>query len=73
MPLNAPKHALILAAGVGSRLRPLTELNPKPLVQIHGTPILHNALISWFWRVYGPRPSSWVLRRAGSWWLIKLN
>ncbi|WP_183258047.1 phosphocholine cytidylyltransferase family protein [Bradyrhizobium sp. CIR48] len=44
MPLNAPKHALILAAGVGSRLRPLTDLNPKPLVQIHGTPILHNAL-----------------------------
>lgn len=44
IPLNAPKHALILAAGVGSRLRPLTDLNPKPLVQIHGTAILHNAL-----------------------------
>ncbi|MCA1378999.1 MULTISPECIES: phosphocholine cytidylyltransferase family protein [unclassified Bradyrhizobium] len=44
MPVNIPKHALILAAGVGSRLRPLTELSPKPLVQIHGTPILHNAL-----------------------------
>ncbi|MDA9420917.1 phosphocholine cytidylyltransferase family protein [Bradyrhizobium sp. CCBAU 53380] len=44
MPVNAPKHALILAAGVGSRLRPITDLTPKPLVRIHGTPILHNAL-----------------------------
>ncbi|MET4840459.1 NDP-sugar pyrophosphorylase family protein [Bradyrhizobium japonicum] len=44
MPVNAPKHALILAAGVGSRLRPLTDLSPKPLVRIHGIPILHNAL-----------------------------
>ncbi|WP_283806154.1 sugar phosphate nucleotidyltransferase [Bradyrhizobium sp. Rc3b] len=44
MPVNAPKHAIILAAGAGSRLRPLTDLNPKPLVQVHGIPILQNAL-----------------------------
>ncbi|RXH35345.1 hemolysin activation protein [Bradyrhizobium nanningense] len=44
MPVNAPKNALILAAGVGSRLRPLTDLTPKSLVQVNGTPILHNAL-----------------------------
>ncbi|KRR11418.1 phosphocholine cytidylyltransferase family protein [Bradyrhizobium valentinum] len=41
---NAPKRAVILAAGVGSRLRPLTDLRPKPLVEVNGTPILHNAL-----------------------------
>ncbi|WP_407114522.1 phosphocholine cytidylyltransferase family protein [Bradyrhizobium sp. LMG 9283] len=44
MPVNAPKNAVILAAGVGSRLRPLTDLGPKPLVRVNGTPILHNAL-----------------------------
>ncbi|MDH2347781.1 phosphocholine cytidylyltransferase family protein [Bradyrhizobium sp. SSUT77] len=44
MRANAPKKAVILAAGVGSRLRPLTDLRPKPLVEVNGTPILHNAL-----------------------------
>ena len=38
------KKAVILAAGFGSRLRPLTDLRPKPLVEVNGTPILHNAL-----------------------------
>ncbi|WP_024519927.1 phosphocholine cytidylyltransferase family protein [Bradyrhizobium sp. Tv2a-2] len=44
MTINAPKTAVILAAGCGSRLRPLTDLRPKPLVEVNGTPILHNAL-----------------------------
>lgn len=38
------KKAIILAAGVGSRLRPLTDRRPKPLVEVNGTPILYNAL-----------------------------
>jgi NDP-sugar pyrophosphorylase family protein len=41
---DSPSHAIILAAGLGSRLRPLTDARPKPLVEVHGTPILHNAL-----------------------------
>ncbi|WP_050424566.1 phosphocholine cytidylyltransferase family protein [Bradyrhizobium tropiciagri] len=41
---TAPEKAVILAAGVGSRLRPLTDLRPKPLVEVNGTSILHNAL-----------------------------
>ncbi|WP_349253298.1 sugar phosphate nucleotidyltransferase [Bradyrhizobium sp. CB3481] len=44
MASNAPKKAVILAAGLGSRLRPLTDLLPKPLLKINGTPILQNAL-----------------------------
>ena len=39
-----PQKAVILAAGLGSRLRPLTDKRPKPLVEVHGVPILHNAL-----------------------------
>lgn len=41
---NAPKRAVILAAGLSSRLRPLTDLRPKSLVEVNGTPILHDAL-----------------------------
>ena len=33
-------RALLLAAGVGSRLRPITETIPKCLVPIHGRPLL---------------------------------
>jgi NDP-sugar pyrophosphorylase family protein len=39
-----PQRAVILAAGFGSRLRPLTDFQPKPLVQVNGVSIMHNAL-----------------------------
>lgn len=36
--------AVVLCGGKGERLRPFTESLPKPLVPIHGKPLLHHLL-----------------------------
>lgn len=38
------KSALIFAAGFGTRMRPLTNLTPKPLLTIADRPVLYHAL-----------------------------
>lgn len=48
--MKSPRRAIVLAAGFGSRLSPLTLECPKPLVPLHGKPmILHllEQLQSW--------------------------
>lgn len=39
-----PIRALVLAAGEGTRLRPLTLTRPKPMAPINGRPLLHYTL-----------------------------
>lgn len=38
--------ALLFAAGVGSRLRPLTDATPKALIPVGGVPLLERALVA---------------------------
>lgn len=46
MPLGKKNVVVLMAGGLGSRLRPLTEDTPKPMLNIGGRPILETILLN---------------------------
>ena len=38
------ENAIIMASGMGTRMRPLTETTPKPLIKVLGRPMIETVI-----------------------------
>ena len=45
MSASAVQHALLLSAGLGTRLRPLTRVRAKPAIPVAGTPMVRRIIV----------------------------
>ena len=42
--MNKVKRAIIMAAGLGNRMRPVTDTTPKPLIRVNGTRMIDSVI-----------------------------
>ena len=38
------KQAIIMAAGIGNRMKPITLTTPKPLIKVHGKSMIETVI-----------------------------